>query len=125
MKATSVAELVRSAQQPDLAAMPPGGELEPRQRVDGHRIRVDAAHVTHATAAPARLEQRADALAETGEVRRCDRAPDSEADGGLLVHLCGFKTISCTVNHRPVLPHGLIGEVTARRPMTSWGFTLS
>ena len=31
--------------QPDLAAVPPGGELEPRERVDRHRVGVDAADV--------------------------------------------------------------------------------
>ncbi len=31
--------------QPDLAAMPLGGELKPRESVNGHRIGVDSGHV--------------------------------------------------------------------------------
>ena len=27
--------------QPDLAAMPPGGELKPRESVNGHRVGID------------------------------------------------------------------------------------
>ena len=51
-----------------------GGELEPRERVDGHRVRLDAAHVAERDVGAARREERADAVAEAGEVARARSA---------------------------------------------------
>ena len=43
-----------------------GGELEPGERVNGHRIDMDAAHVTKNQGPIGTLEQGAETLAEAG-----------------------------------------------------------
>ena len=63
--------------------MPPRGELEPGERVDRHRVDVDAAHVAQRNAGAAPLQQRADAVAQPGQVGACDRAFDRERDRAL------------------------------------------
>ena len=70
----------RGVAQPDLAAMAPGGELEPGERVDGHRVDVDAADVAERNAGAARLQQRADAVAQPGQIVAGDRAFDREGN---------------------------------------------
>jgi hypothetical protein len=67
--------------QPDPAAVPPRGELEPREGVDGHRVRLDSVHVAEDDACAAPLEQRAHALGQAGEVGARDRPADREHDG--------------------------------------------
>ena len=52
--------------QPNAAAVPLRGELEPSQSVDRHRVRLNAAHVAEGLGGAASFEQRADALAERG-----------------------------------------------------------
>jgi hypothetical protein len=61
--------------------VPAGPELKPRERVDGHGIRLDALDVAH-DELPALGEARADALAEAGQVGARDRAADGERDRG-------------------------------------------
>ena len=62
-------QLGRGVAQPDLAAMPPGGELEPGERVDGHRVDVDTADVAERNAGAARLP----ATRRHGRTARADR----------------------------------------------------
>ena len=45
MKRDQVEQLVRRVAQPHLAAVAAGGELEPRERVDRHRVGLDPGHV--------------------------------------------------------------------------------
>ena len=66
--------------QPDLAAVPPRGELEPNEGVDGHQVGLDAAHVAEDDRAGAPLEKSADTLAESGQVGAGNRAADGERD---------------------------------------------
>jgi len=60
--------------------VPPRGELETGERVDGHRVGVDAAHVAQHDVGAALFQQRADARAEPGQVGSGDRAADGEGD---------------------------------------------
>ena len=83
MKRDELEQLARGAAEPHLAAVPPRGELEPRERVD--RDGVDARRrctSQSATSAPALREQRADAVAQPGQVGARDRARDRERDRG-------------------------------------------
>ena len=80
MKATSCEQLVRRMTQPDLAAAPPGGELQPREGVDGRHVGLDAADVAEDEARLAALEQRADTVAEAGQVGTRDRPRDRERE---------------------------------------------
>ena len=66
--------------QPDVAAVAPSRELEPRERVDGHSVRLYAADVAQGDVGAAALEERADALAQAGEVAARDRPADGEGD---------------------------------------------
>ena len=67
---------MRGVAQPNLAAVPPGGELEPSQRVDRHRIGLDTAHVAQDDRGPVPCEELADALAEPGQVGTGDGTAD-------------------------------------------------
>ena len=53
-------------------------ELKPGERVDRHRVDVDAADVAARHRRAALAQQRADAVAEPGQVVPGDRAPDRE-----------------------------------------------
>jgi len=75
-----LAELVRRMSQPDLALVPPGGELKPRESVNGHRVGVDTGHVAEDDICAALAQQRADPLAEPGQVGTGDGAADGEGD---------------------------------------------
>jgi hypothetical protein len=66
--------------QPNLAAVPSCGELEPRECVDRHHVRLDAAHVAHGGSGAAALEQRADTRVKPGQVGARDRPPDRKRD---------------------------------------------
>ena len=66
--------------QPDLAAMPPGGELKPRESVNGHRVGIDPDHVAEDDVSVALGQQRADTVAQPGQVGTRDRAADGEGD---------------------------------------------
>ena len=68
----------RRVAQPDLTALPPGGELEPAERVDGHGVDDDAADVAARDLGLVPAQQRADAVAEPGQILPGDRAPDRE-----------------------------------------------
>lgn len=60
-----------------------GRELEACERIDRHRVRRNTTNITEDDGRAAGLEQAAHAIAETGEVRRCDGAADGEADRAL------------------------------------------
>ena len=66
--------------QPHLAAVPLSGELESRERVDRNGVRLDPANVADGDGRAALAEQRAHALAKTGQVGASDRAADGERD---------------------------------------------
>ena len=62
----------------DAAAVAPRGHLEPRQGVDGGRVRLDAAHVAEDDVRPRAREVRAHPVAEPWEVVSGDRLADGE-----------------------------------------------
>src|SRR5438105_12531751 len=64
----------------DPAAVPPGGELEPRERVDGRRVGLDAGDVAAGDAAGAAREQPADPLTEAGQILEGDRTTHGEVE---------------------------------------------
>ena len=66
--------------QPDLATAPLRGELEPRERVDRHRIGLDAAHVAQGDTGVTSLQQCADPPAEPGQVGTADGPGDGKDD---------------------------------------------
>ncbi len=66
--------------QAHLAPVPPRGELKPRERIDRDRVGLDCRDVAHRDVCAAFAEQRADSLAEAGEVFAGDRAADGEVD---------------------------------------------
>ena len=70
----------RRVAQPHLAPGAPRSELEPGERVDAGRVRLDAPHVAERDLGPLGPEQRAHAVAEAGYVGGRDRAPDGERD---------------------------------------------
>lgn len=73
-----VEELRRRPLEADAAAPPLRGKLQPGERVDADGVRLDPADVAARDAA--RRQDRADALAETGEVGSADGAADPEGD---------------------------------------------
>ena len=79
-EADELEQLVGCVPQADLAALAPGSELKPRERVYRHRIGVDAMHVTEDDTCAAPHQQRADSAAEPGQVGASDRAIDGEGD---------------------------------------------
>jgi hypothetical protein len=69
--------------QPDLAPEPPSGQLQPGQRIDRDRVRVDAgADVADHQNRGAALQQEADASAEPGDVGARDRTADDHDECG-------------------------------------------
>jgi hypothetical protein len=68
--------------QPDLAGVPTGGELKPRESIDGHSVGLDTAHVAESHGGTVLAEHRADTLAESGQVGTGDRAANGERDRG-------------------------------------------
>ena len=70
MNATSSSSSSEALRSRTSAAVPAGGELEPRERVDRHRVGLDAAHVAEGDVGAARPEQRAHPLAEARAGRR-------------------------------------------------------
>jgi hypothetical protein len=65
----------------DTGAHPPRGELEPRQYLDRECVRVhESAHVAQHNVGAARLQQHADALAESRHVAAGERTVDGEDD---------------------------------------------
>lgn len=66
--------------QPDLASVPPRGELKPRERIDRHRVGFDAGHVAVGNVGAVLLEERTNAVTESGEVLVLDGAVDGERD---------------------------------------------
>ena len=73
-------QVSRRVAQPDLAAAPPRRELEPRERVDRHRIGLDATDIAHGDPGVASLQQCADAHAEPGQIGAGDRPGDGKDD---------------------------------------------
>ena len=65
---------------PHLAPVSPRGELEPAQRVDRHRVRLNGVDVAEDDGPRSSAEERADTVAEAGKVGRGDRASNPEAD---------------------------------------------
>jgi len=57
-----------------------GGQLEPGEGFNGHRIDMDVAHVAKNQDPIGTLEQGAETLAEAWDVGRHDRATNSEGD---------------------------------------------
>jgi hypothetical protein len=57
------------------------GELQPGEGVDGHGIGLHVADVAESDVGGARREERADALAEAGQVAPRDRPVDGELEG--------------------------------------------
>ena len=55
-------------------------ELQPRERVDRDDVRLDAGDVAERDRRAGPAEQRADPVAEPGQVGARDRAPDRERD---------------------------------------------
>ena len=99
--------------EPNLAAAPPGDELKPREGVDRHRVRLDAADVAEGDGGAAPFEERADTLAELGQIVAGDRAADGEGDR--LRRRRGHR------ERRPLEARKLIGAATDefRRPPRS------
>ena len=60
--------------------MTAGGQLEPRERVDRHCIRLDPAYVAERDPGVAPGKERADAVAEPCEVAPCDGTVDGELE---------------------------------------------
>jgi hypothetical protein len=58
----------------------PRRDLEAREGVDGHGVRLDVTHVADGDLGDARLEQRADAGGEAREVAPRDRAVHGELE---------------------------------------------
>jgi GNAT superfamily N-acetyltransferase len=81
-----LAELGRCAPQAHPAAMPAGGELKARQRVDRHRVGLDAGDVAERDPDAALLEQRTHPRGEAGQVGARNRAFDCE---GKRLRRCG------------------------------------
>ena len=52
--------------QPDLAGVPAGGKLKPREGIDRDRIGLDTAHVAEGDGGTALVQQRADTDTEPG-----------------------------------------------------------
>ena len=73
-----VEQVVRSVAELDPATLTSRGELEPRERIDGDCVRVDAVDVAAEIPAAALRQERADAVAQPGQVVPGDRAPDRE-----------------------------------------------
>jgi hypothetical protein len=74
-------QLGRRVTKSHLAPVPPRPELEPRKRVDRDRIGRHGADVAEGKVGSAPFEQRADAVAEPGQVGTGDRAFDGEDNG--------------------------------------------
>jgi hypothetical protein len=81
-------ERIGGVPQHDPASVPTRAELQPREGVDGHGVRLDAGDVADDDlAAPG--EKRADAIAEPGKIGTRDRAANRERDlerPGMKVH---------------------------------------
>ena len=69
---------MRGVPELDPAALTPRGELEPREGVDRDGVGVDAVDVAADVPAAALRQERADAVAQPGQVLPGDRAPDRE-----------------------------------------------
>src|SRR5205807_1064588 len=68
-----------------LTAAALGGQLQSRQRVNRDCVGVNASHVAKGKNGPVVLQQSADASAQARQIRRRERAPDSEGgDASLL-----------------------------------------
>jgi len=66
--------------QPNLTAVTPCRELEPRERVHRHRVRLEAADVAQRDLGATAFEQRRDTGAEPRQVGGHDRATDRKGD---------------------------------------------
>ena len=69
---------MRGVAELDPAALTSRRELEPREGVDRDGVRVDPVDVAAEVAAAALRQERADAVAQPGQVLPGDRAPDRE-----------------------------------------------
>ena len=78
MNATSSSSSCEALRSRIRQPLPLRGELEPRERVDRDGVRVDAVDVAADVAAAALRQERADAVAQPGQVLPGDRAPDRE-----------------------------------------------
>ena len=96
-------ELGGRTAQPHAASLPARGELEPRQRVDRDRVRLDAVDVAVGDLGGARPQEPPDALAQSRQIGTCDRAANGEGD---LV--------------RPGCRHLSVGPRISRELIASW-----
>jgi hypothetical protein len=81
-----VTEFVRPSLQPDRAPATNPYQTQSRQRVDGGSVRSEIAHIAHGAGGVPLLDEVTEAIAQPKEIRTRDRAPNNEADGGLLRH---------------------------------------
>ena len=78
-----VEELARRVPQSYLTAMAARGDLQARERVDGHGVRLDAAHVAAGDRRGRCGEELADTVAQPREIGAGDGTVDRELDGSL------------------------------------------
>jgi hypothetical protein len=81
-----ILELLRASVHMHGATKATGGQPQPRQRIDGYGVGVKTADVAPGPGGVASGNESAEAIAEPGEIGKRDRAPDGEADRGLLAH---------------------------------------
>jgi hypothetical protein len=75
-----VEELGRGVPKQHAAPVTPRRDLQARERVDGHGVRLDVADVADRDLGGARLEERADPGGEAGQVAPRERALDGELE---------------------------------------------
>ena len=86
--------------QPDLTAVSPSAELQPRERVDRHGVYADAADVAQRHPGTALLQQRADPFSQPRQIGTRDRALDREGDRVRCRAVIGKKTVQRSKTHR-------------------------
>ena len=77
MNADELEQLGRRVRQPHLAPSSPRGELQSRERVHGHGVRLDPAHVAPREGGSRRGEETTDTVAQPGKIGACDRSSRS------------------------------------------------
>ena len=76
-----VEQLTGCSAQPRLAAAPADSQLDSREGVHGHRVALDLGDVAESNIGAGPVEQRANLVAESGQVASGDPAVDCEHDG--------------------------------------------
>jgi hypothetical protein len=75
-----LSKLVRSMPHSNLAATPPGRELEPRESIDSHGRGVETADVAKCDICARPLDQAADTVAKRLQIGASDRGRKGESD---------------------------------------------